>query len=1084
MPLPGVSAIAASDRMNILWKNINRITSVVCLISIGLSSAACGFHRNNTAILQRADQFFQRGEYEKAKIEYLNARRIDNQNAHAFQQLGFIWLGQGAPLRALPFLIRTRQLAPDNLASRAKLASAYLAVGDAADARKEALAVLERDPASADCLMIVADTSQGKEEIAATEQQLNKFPAKNTAAFHLAAASLATRKAESSDAADQLQQALATEPNSARAHLRMGYLYLLRRNPGHAESELKTAADLAPPRSEERIQYAEFKASNGAVDEAKKILTGITKEAPDYFPAWGRLARIALSEKKYDEGLSFLENIFSRDAQNPEARLLQSTFFLAKGDRVKAIATLGKLNEAYPNNPLVKLQVGRAYFQNNNIVQATAALEQAVAAKPNYVEAILTLAELNIRAGKIQAAVSALEDLLRKTPNFPQAQVLLIEGYQALGRSDEAIALCRERIKGAPNSADGYYMLGLILHQQQKDDEARTALEKAAELAPDNFNFLDKLVELDLAAKRYDSAKERVQTLAQKNPNAAAPYFLEAKIYSSSGPQQDLSRAESSLRKALALDPNFTSAYDLLISVYVAANKSDEALKELNAELTKNPKNQRALLMRALLDDKLKDYPAARDSYEQLLALDGDSFLALNNLAYLYAERLNDLDKAYELAQRARTLEPRDGIVADTFGWILYKRGEYQQALGLLQDSAAKFPDNPELQFHLGMAHYMMGNTDAARSALEKAVRSDAAFPGKEEAQQRLTQLAKGSANSGRSQPAATSTQSNDVIALLREAEAYEQQGNDGKAAASYEQAFKVNPKLATTALKIAQLNSGSLHQLAKALEFARKARDLAPNDPQVAGAVGRIALQTGNITWASSLLQESTRRGVNDPAILHDLAMATYLSGKVGEARQIMQRAMEAKPPADEAEEGRRFLAMTSVELPSQTDIASALNAQPNYVPAVMAQAASDLKQNNREKAAQIYQEVLKKYPDFAPAQKQLATIYATDSANLKQAYELGMKARKVLPDDPELARTLAEVSFKRNEFNYAVQLFQESGAKQPLGAKDLYYLGIAQLRNRQEAKGRETLQQALAAGLQDPLAQDAKNRLAEQAR
>src|SRR5262249_12910635 len=150
----------------------------------------------------------------------------------------------------------------------------------------------------------------------------------------------------------------------------------------------------------------------------------------------------------------------------------------------------------------------------------------------------------------------------------------------------------------------------------------------------------------------------------------------------------------------------------------------------------------------------------------------------------------------------------------------------------------------------------MMGNTDAARSALEKAVRSDAAFPGKEEAQQRLTQLAKGSANSGRSQPAATTTQSNDVIALLREAEAYEQQGNDGKAAASYEQAFKVNPKLATTALKIAQLNSGSLHQLAKALEFAGKARDLAPNDPQVAGAVGRIALQTGNITWASSLLQ------------------------------------------------------------------------------------------------------------------------------------------------------------------------------------------------------------------------------------
>ena len=33
------------------------------------------------------------------------------------------------------------------------------------------------------------------------------------------------------------------------------------------------------------------------------------------------------------------------------------------------------------------------------------------------------------------------------------------------------------------------------------------------------------------------------------------------------------------------------------------------------------------------------------------------SFSALNNLAYLYTERLNDLDKAYELARKARDLQ-------------------------------------------------------------------------------------------------------------------------------------------------------------------------------------------------------------------------------------------------------------------------------------------------------------------------------------------------------------------------------------------------------------------------------------------
>jgi uncharacterized protein HemY len=91
-------------------------------------------------------------------------------------------------------------------------------------------------------------------------------------------------------------------------------------------------------------------------------------------------------------------------------------------------------------------------------------------------------------------------------------------------------------------------------------------------------------------------------------------------------------------------------------------------------------------------------------------------------------------------------------------------------------------------------------------------------------------------------------------------------------------------------------------------------------------------------------------------------------------------------------------------------------------------------------------------------------------------------MRARKTLVNDPELTRTLAQISFKRNDFGYAAQLFEESARTQQLGANDLYYLGMAQFASRQEAKARETLARSLAAGLQDPLAAEAKKRLAEQ--
>ena len=145
------------------------------------------------------------------------------------------------------------------------------------------------------------------------------------------------------------------------------------------------------------------------------------------------------------------------------------------------------------------------------------------------------------------------------------------------------------------------------------------------------------------------------------------------------------------------------------------------------------------------------------------------------------------------------------------------------------------------------------------------------------------------------------------------------------------------------------------------------------------------------------------------------------------------------------------------------------------------MAQAAIQLQRNDAKTATGTYLQVLRQYPDFAPAQKRLAAIYADNPDDLAKAYDLAMKARKTLSDDPELARTLAELNFKRKEYAYAVQLFQQSAANQPLPPKDLYYLGMAQLQTKQDAKGRETLERALAAGLQDPLAQEARQRLAE---
>jgi len=768
--------------------------------------------------------------------------------------------------------------------------------------------------------------------------------------------------------------------------------------------------------------------------------------------------------------------------------LLKTDVLLAKGEAPKAVKELERLDQNYPDAPLIKYRLARAYLQNNNPAQALATAKRAVALKPDYAEAILLVGELNLRAGDAHSVAAAMEDLLKKRPNLASAQLLLAGAYQSLGRLDDSATVIREQIKASPQVTDGYFRLGLILRQQNKADEARKAFEKALELSPGNLPSIDQLVELAIAKKDFEGAMQTIRPELQKTPASAGAHFLEGKIYAAKG---ELDRAQAALVKALELAPNFSSAYELLISSYVAANKLPEALKELQAFLSKSPNNPRALMTLGVIYDKMKNYPEARDAYEKVLSASPENAEAMNNLAYLYSEKLNQLDKAYELARKARALQPASPSITDTLGWILYKRGQYQEAFTLLRESAGKLPDNPEAQFHLGMTSYMMGEAEAARAALHRAANATSDFPGKQEAQRRLALLGDGARKlaelSIEELEALLKQQPNDIIARMRLGEAYEKQGAFAKASAAYEEALKVNPKLLSAAIKLAQLNAGPLRNKKKALDFAKKARDLAPADPRVAGILGGIAYQTGNFSWAYSLLQESTRQVSDDAAILHDYAWAAYSLGKVSEAQQVMQRVLKTAPDSPDAKQTKSFLTITALDQNPQNlsaaepEVQKILKADPNYVPALMAQADLQMQHGDLKAATAIYTDVLRRYPDFAPAQKRLASVHAEDPSTLPKAYELAMKARKTLSDDPELTQILAEISYKRKDFAYAIQLFRESGKRKALDSRSLYYLGMSQWEATQKTQARESLERALGAGLPEPLATEAKRVLAE---
>ena len=877
----------------------------------------CSKEAKKARLLSDADTYFKAGNYDKARVTYLNVIRLDAQNALPFERIGAMWQDDAAPLRAAPFLKKASELDPKNTQNRIRLARCYVAMGRFGDGVKEALKVLEQLPDSGDALVTLTEAARNKDDILAAEDAIQKFPKKNDVSFYLASANLFFGRGNQPAAVNAVQQALSVEPKSSQAHMAMGDLYLFQKDVKQAAEEYKKAADLAPIRSNERLKYAAFKSAMGDAEETRRVAIEMTKQVPDYLPGWVLLAEVASKDKKYDEALSLLENVFGRDPEFFDGRRLQSTVLLAKGETKKAVEALETLDRTYPDMPIIKYELARAYLQNKNMNQAAMAVDKAVSLNPNYDDAVFLSGQINLATGHGEKVIEPITRLLKKRPDFTNAALLLAGAYGSLERFDDAAKVLQEEAKLAPNDPQLQIGLGMTYRQAKRNNEARQALEKALQLMPDNLFPVDQLIELDLLDKHFDAARQRLSGQFQKDPNLPAGHYWQGKILAAEG-KWDSAVAE--LQKTLQLDPNFVAAYDLLAKTYVAANKLPEAVKELQALLQKTPDNTPTLMTLGLVYENMKDYPKAREAYEKVLSIQPNFVPALNNLAYLYTEHMDNLDKAYELANKARGLVADDASVGDTFGWVLYKRGDYQQALAVLQQSAEKAGDNPEIQFHLGMTAYMMGQTDLAKLALQKAASAGQDFPGKEESKQRLALLESGTGPSSELSVAQleviTQSHPKDIVSQMRLGEAYKKTGAPDKAAAAFEQAVKLNPKLARAVIKLAELYAGPLPDKEKAVAYAKRARELAPTDPEITIVLGKVAYQMGNFAWSYSLLQEAARQRRDDPTVLYSLGWSAYALGKVTEARDPMQKVAAAPGNTAEIADAKKFLRFTAFDL------------------------------------------------------------------------------------------------------------------------------------------------------------------------
>jgi tetratricopeptide (TPR) repeat protein len=909
-----------------------RLIFALCLAAV--MSASCSKDEpTKDELLSRAKAAFAAGQYDKAESDYRRVLSLAPEDRAALRQLGIIYVDQGQFTQAYPLLKKSSELEPDDPEIQLKLVLLFLSVGDYTQARETAYQVLEKQPDNEQALLLLADASRTPDDVQDARKLIQGLQEKgqDRASYHLALGSLDLRQNELPRVESELKTAVNLDPKSIEAHAALASLYWSRNDLKEANQAFKTAVELAPPRSPARMRYVDFLLKTGANAEAKKMLEETNQKLPDFLPPRVLLMKMACAEHQDEDCVARVKNVLSQDSINYDALYQDGILNLRKGDALGAIRDFEFLSNAYRQNPLVRYQLALAYLLYSNakdvneetrrhaVEAAESRLNEAVSLQPRIDEAAMLLAELKLRKGNPAAAVELLEPLTKERPQIAQAQYLLATAYLAQRKSDNALAVYRQMTELFPKDPQPSFLIGSALLGQGKQADARKAFEKSNEISPDYLPAVERLVHLDFADKQYAAAMDRVQKLIDKDPKLAQPWALRAKIYLA---QQDFAHAEPDLLKAIELDPKLEPAYQLLAQLYVASNRQEEAIAKLTAfvENNKGTPAAPALLQLGMINEQSKHFDAARDAYEKLLAVAPNSAMALNNLAILYSEHFGQLDKAYDLAKKAKEAanEPH---IADTLGWILFKRGDYNGALPLLQEGAAKLPNLPETQFHLGMTYYMLGEEEPARVALQKAVDAPADFPAKDQARRRLALLATpaGTANATvrtelenylRESP-------NDPVALTRLAEAQQQEGAVDQAVKTYEKVVADNPSYAPAMRQLALLYGQLSTDSPKAYELVTQARQAYPDDPVIAKTLGILNYRRGLYIQSVELLKEAAAKRKDDPEVLYYLGEVYRQLKQYTECKGELERALTLNLSPGLADDAKGALAECSESSP-----------------------------------------------------------------------------------------------------------------------------------------------------------------------
>ncbi len=466
---------------------------------------------------------------------------------------------------------------------------------------------------------------------------------------------------------------------AARAALSLG-------NPQAAVRATRLWAELDPDSSRARQigAYAQIDAGDRAAALAE--LADLIRLAPDRGQGYMQAAQMLARVPEPAERLAMMRELVADDVDDADAHYALAMLAAGADDMQAAREHAERAAALRPgwNDP--RVFIVRLLVSGDRRDEAIAVLDGFSAAEPNDLELQLLRAQLYIDAEEYEAALALFDDILARGPGQPDvlftAAVLALE-IESVDKARDYLTQLRATGARANDSA---FLLG---QTEELAGNKSLAMDWYAKVSGENTtNARVRIAGIHADRGEVPRAREILQQLRDQFPaDVATLYLIEGELLRERDLQQQA------------------------IDVYTDG-------------LSASPDNPDLLYARAMLAVGMDRIELLEQDLRRILISDPDHVDALNALGYTLADRTDRFDEAQSLITRALQLRPDEPAILDSMGWVLYRRGNPQDAEPYLRKALEGVFD-AEIAAHLGEVLWALDKHDEAREVWERALAED-----------------------------------------------------------------------------------------------------------------------------------------------------------------------------------------------------------------------------------------------------------------------------------------------------------------------------------------------------------------------